>query len=259
MVRLRASISIFLLSVLATTSAWGRGPETFSLFNPNQTPVSNYDQIVEELDVGDTIIFSNDKSFKIEGKLGSGNLTRVFDVGGGVAIRIPKMGFFNEMLHLYMEGYSVLTREKVPTIKIYEKQSLDREYILAEKLPHPIVSLESLINGKVKVTPAQRSLMYDQLVAFARKTAMFNIVGDFKLDALIWRVDHWELMDWDHQHERGKAPKEKTIWDWNEIKLPQSLRGRIRKAIQEERMTGCLLMGVDGYTRASPRRTAVNR
>lgn len=249
-------------------------------------PDPAYNDLVPKLGPGDHIMFSNGKAFEIESKLGEGNTSYIFSVKGNPprALRIPKsMSWFprfmdtkgrrtllidgignptlqkkwelaqdyNHMrtfIDVMMNGHRDLKEHGVEIVEVYD--ALPGEYLLVEQLPHDSFPLRSfLMQSEADEHFAELS---QKLVAFARKTASFAIIGDFNDSQLLYDPEkkRWVLADWTDKHVPAAMTREKVFDEvfrrTEDRKLPKQtpvhreeirqLELNINKAIVEARM-----------------------
>jgi hypothetical protein len=240
---------------------------TYVLFTAPGVPASNYNEIVRKLGLGDEVVFSDGRKYRIEAKLGSESTTRVFDVGGGKAIRVPIQqgrsplmirGDFADFIDSYLEGYPTLRDRGVSVVKVYLEESLPREVVVVEKLNVRFHLDEFLRKDfKKRVTPEEYERLWAEFTEFARSTWAFRNIGDMREGQIAYTSRGWVLFDFTRYSTLASQVESGSIFanDAHDMRanmafargdvippaLPQKLelpRERIEgisKAIEEER------------------------
>jgi hypothetical protein len=156
----------------------------------------DYTELVNNLKEGDTIVFSDQAEFVLGKFLGEGQLTKVFDIGNGKAIRIAKEGYVG-YLNSSRVLYKGLSRLGVPTIKMFidKKQAAanELEYLVVEKISG--ITLRDLFDNPTKISEDEQDRARKALVVFAQKTAHIFYIRDLKTDSLVWDGQSWRVWD----------------------------------------------------------------
>lgn len=233
---------------LFRSSAWG-----------GSVPHRNYGFIVNgELGPGDVLIFSDGSKFKIGRRLGSGSATLVFELADdpGKVIRIP-MALRTEHLEdvasyitSYISGYERLRAAGVPVVRIH--QSRAGEYVVVDRLSSSVRTLEDMVRDGGP-EPAEREKITRAFVDFARKTAAFSRIGDFRDDQMAYDPERgeWILFDWTSSHRslRKKMTPFDNFFEYFRkdeyvpnfprpgLRWISELDAKVKAAIQEQRLS----------------------
>lgn len=205
----------FLILFLAVSlSAWGKD---VVLFDPQTGHrAQNYDELVRKISKGDTLVFSDGFSGKVEKLLGQGATTKVFQVeyeGKKAALRIPPstgnlrtmpMSYF-EFINETLEGYPALEKEHIPIPTMLRAKK--SEYVLMEKVNFDF-SLGDFLRAPSRINDIERDQATKALLRFAQKAAKLDSIGDFHVEQLVYSPDkhEWVLLDW-AKGTRSHEPK----------------------------------------------------
>lgn len=243
-------LCIFCLGIGAFASA-----DSYVLFHAPGKPVHNYDAILANLKAGDEVIFSNGDRFILKKVLGSGNATSVFETTDGKALRIPKVAgpvwvrrmkdniissaTGPEFMELYIQGNEKISRLGIPVPELY--RSLPSEYALVEKLTVHF-DFTDFAWGRHGLNAAHRAKVFEELVAFARKTWRVNTVGDLGGRQVLYTHRGWLLVDHTNSVQFAATVRSSTFFKRQWYGLRGSLflwnseeRLRLREAIEQER------------------------
>lgn len=178
----------------------------------------DYNSRIDHLQPQDQIKIG-DQAFRLRGKLGSGAMTYVWDVGGGMVVRLPKayrpqscenvilfdFGGFGPPMDLpaitgdaygrYLQGWldaaSELAALDLPVVRAYPEQSQPPLYVVAERLDE----LTNAQNWFSSGDTANKQMMADW-EAFLAKLEPVAEIGDLKLDSILYvRSRGWVLVD----------------------------------------------------------------
>lgn len=144
------------------------------------------------------------KEFKLGALLGSGRVTKVYEIEGHPdrVIRLEaKPGLFewapkrfrDSFINQTIRNYQMLLDGGVPVAKVLDYQYDD--YVVVEKISG--IKLDSFIQNPFLFSSSERQEMENDLVDFARRTHKFVYIGDFKPDQLMYQKGRgWVLLDW---------------------------------------------------------------
>jgi hypothetical protein len=105
--------------------------------------------------------------------------------------------FIDNFRTKFLSGEAELRTAKVPIVKIYGNCE---NGVLVERLPKGI-NLRDYLNSGHTISLAKRRKMNDDLIEFAKKTAGFESIGDFRPEQLMYVEDRgWILFDWTRGH-----------------------------------------------------------
>jgi len=162
-------------------------------------------------EVGDRLIFSGDDIFIFKEELGRGNTTSILRVSRAnsteeFALRVPQtstkikdtnrsISYLNE----YISGYQELLVQGVPTPNVLEYS--ENHYALISIVDFDFV-YSDLFNPMSEMPQDIKIEAESALLEFARKTAMFKIIGDFHSEQLVYNAEtkEWTLLDWVDSH-----------------------------------------------------------
>ncbi len=194
--------------VAETPEKRGKDVTLFEMENDGVTPkpIEKYDKAIKKLKKGDRIHFT-DRSFKLGKKLGEGATTVVFKLADfpDSAIRIPKARVVEDLpgaeyLHYFVQGEKALVEHGIPhpAVKFYSPG----EFIVVERIPANYSFVQFVSPKKAGIPAELHQLMKDRLVEFARRTADFAHIGDFKAEQLLFDKQRleWILCDWTSDH-----------------------------------------------------------
>ncbi len=202
--------------------------EHYALFQAPGVESENYAALSEKIQAGDSVSFSNGKTFEILAVLGSGQTTRVFDIGKGLALRVPKHEY-SRFINATLDGYQRLHENGIPTPEVHLDQSLRSEYVLVQK-----VSVDTTLDVIIKKRMLQGELK-EKLIAFLASTFRLREIGDFKWDQIAWTGSGWILLDWTNIERFAQTIEDNTVMQcmgWTSI---PSVDERAELAIREKR------------------------
>ncbi len=201
----------------------------------------DYDQTVASLSSGDVVhvrefrpkyrffgrrTLYKTHTFMIDQFLGAGGQTRVFSLRGepdkvlrlaisreapfsdgqdGIDFRAPPV-----MMREMQNGYKELAEQGVPVTRIFDE--FPGLFIVAERAEGP--TLDLFIKNHGFFTRQQLNEMTDALRAFARATSMFENIGDFRADQIVYvrSRGQWILRDWSSNHSLFKGKSLLTLF-----------------------------------------------
>ena len=212
---LRPTRDALALVVTLASLALGGSParaEDYNVLRPTfTTGVPSYAEVLQKLKPGDTLVFPSQARFKVGRKLGEGGTTLILELPDlpGLALRIPKSWDPDDpgeplsatsFLNRTIDGASELRSHGVPMVEIdsYKRN----EYVVVRKVgPH--LTFEEFVEGKGEAGVRREALSL-ALEDFARRTARFERIGDFKSDQVVFEPEtgRWVLLDWASSHMR---------------------------------------------------------
>ncbi len=228
---------------------------SYVLFRAPGQPAPNYDAIVARLKADDEVVFSNGDRFILKKKLGSGKATVVFETTDGKALRIPKVAgpvwvkitkdvilsaaTGPEFMDSFIKGYEKIHRLGIPVPELH--RSLPAEYALMEKVEVRFDFTDFAL-GRHGLNAADRALVFEALVEFARKTWRVNTVGDLAGRQVLYTHRGWLLVDHNSSVQLAATVSSSTFFKRHWYSLTGNLflwsveeRRRLREAIEGER------------------------
>ncbi|MEC9282240.1 MAG: hypothetical protein VX642_05980 [Bdellovibrionota bacterium] len=216
--------------------------ETYQLFKEKGGYASGYNQkmkeIISHFETGNTeplvLQFSRSKSFQVNGLLGKGDFfNAIFDIGDGKVLRVRQtkkklfapislmFGYHLPLMdsfYTYKSAYLELLKSKVPMPKSYFTETHDSEFLVQEKIeiaflysdymnPDFRKSLEKDLLEKIE----------NDLVDFAKTTARYHQIGDFREDNIVYdKKRGWLLLDmWNNMGVAGSMD-DGNVFEMNE-------------------------------------------
>lgn len=243
---------IFLLFIL-NLSAWSAD---LHLFQDDQNYNDNFSQSIfsGDLQVGEKI-FLRDRSVTYKGILGSGNTTlilKVYDneIGRELALRLPhgnQEKNYNildgkRFINYTYDGFNELNESKLPIPKIhsYEKSS----YLLVDLIENDF-NLKEFLTTIETIEDSQRKQIENSLISFAKKSFLYQSIGDFHLEQLVYSnsKSQWYLLDWSSGHSLARQASSQTIFNnhlftdskRNLTEYEKDLLDKLNEVISEER------------------------
>lgn len=168
---------------------------------------SGYEQLMSSLKPGDTLRFTDGREVRVGAFLGAGNTTAVFAVQDDPTrvLRVPcwdcRRPKQSKWITASIDGYEPLKYLGIPTVSIHEFHR--DEYIIAERFHvEGSVPLDRFIADPTIPKPLRKE-MESRLVEFARRTAAFSMISDFRGDQLVYDAakKDWVLFDWTDRHK----------------------------------------------------------
>jgi hypothetical protein len=217
---------ILLLLLFTLNSVYAAHYHLFSTQGKESTPNSNYNKIIDDLGIGDTIEFSNHKTIRLGQRLDTkaadsdkGARTAIFEIKDApeYVIRIPLIIEERDGISETINGYKDLEYLNKNIVKLIDGSN--NEYVIVSKIPKKHYTFLDLIMKK-SISEVTRIKMLSSLMDFSRLTSRFSELGDFHTTQFIYDIEQnqWILFDWSHHHqtfiEDGKVVRKKTIWDF---------------------------------------------
>jgi hypothetical protein len=196
--------AVLLWGILSATS-FARAPTLeFSQLRSELSRMSSEQQaaFMKSLPSGTKLRFGNGKVFTLGSFLGAGGSTAVYEISpaGTDVLRLPLYNVDPSMDYLdyqkqFLDGDAVLEKYGVPKVKVLDHHG--SEYIVASRLPSDVQNTDAI--AKLGENNQRRAL--GALKDFARRSAAFDDIGDFRLDQLhySWENNSLVLGDWAHQ------------------------------------------------------------
>lgn len=184
------------------------------LFDKNETDVhernKNYSEKIKLIQIGDTVEFSNGKTFFIKNILGRENeglMSHIFDVGDERIIRIDSVnGIKYHAVNMTLDGYDEIKKAGIRLVDIYPDESLRGEYVLQDKAQIRR-NLSDIISFWERIPYAEQIQIKDSLRDFIVSTYKFQKVSDLRPPNIIWDGKDIKMLDWTHWHERYSHEK----------------------------------------------------
>ena len=190
---------IALLFVFASSS-WAGTYQLFSRSGRVTAPSADYQEIVDHLKYGDTVVFSSGRRFRVGKLLGTGNTTLIFALVGDQkhVLRVPKtVGPWlrpgdakpqkfdtEEFIDWFVDGVNEAERSHVPVVHIEE--SLSHEYIEVDRLESDMVSFGDFSRTFDTYESADREEMVQAMNRFLAKSANKSSVMDLHDGNLVY-------------------------------------------------------------------------
>jgi len=194
-------------------------PAVHQLFDPTKKMAANYESILAgQLSAGDILRFSNGTEFLLINVLGTGFTTLILEVrqmqngqpyGEKFALRIPSSNRLmgnslknfraRTLINKFYDGYDLLVEQGVNVPKLYEH--LSEEYNLVEKINFDLNGSDFFLKPG-KFAPKLLTAAEEALYEFARSVSVFENIGDFRADQLVYVAseNRWILLDWTDNH-----------------------------------------------------------
>jgi len=169
-------------------------------------------------------IFLHEKQVTYKGILGSGNTTiilRVFDPQERkeLALRLPhgnsKKNYDiydgKRFLNQTFEGYQELLDTNLPIPKVH---SFKRDsYLLVDLVEHDF-DLRTFLARNENFDVQEKTKIVESLVNFAKDTAIYQSIGDFDLQQVVYSTqkNKWYLLDWTSKHQLARLPSSPMIF-----------------------------------------------
>jgi hypothetical protein len=182
------------------------------LFSSAKVAVSNYDQLVSKLATGDSIEFSNGDCFEIKKPLGHGRTCHIFEVEGGIALRIRSSKSvdpdFGNPIDEILNGWSALSSNGVFVVEVYKDKSLPGEYLTSEILlpaegQNRLLTYREYLNERHSFPPEQKLKFDDMFLKFSVSTWAFQEIGDMESDQILLTNKGFLIADFSNKHKRA--------------------------------------------------------
>lgn len=180
------------------------------LFKKDGKPSDDYSRQLNLAKDGDFFVFPNGKKIKMKKFIGRGNTTNIFQVeveGKSYALRLPKLDAADDVLRSEdeilsfiddtIDGYKTLNGAGLPTVKIHDAHK--GQYILVDYVK-PAFTLDQFLKNPALLSEEDWLLARTKLMEFAKKSAPFSNIGDFRFDQMAFdkEKNEWVLLDWMH-------------------------------------------------------------
>lgn len=152
----------------------------------------NYNQAIKDLKIGDRIQLPGGETFTVHGILGAGHLTKIVDIGGGWALRLPKndgadFGWSRDRLTNAMNEFMALQPELkaagIDVVDVDQARSRPPFGIVVRKLGSMVQGdhFISMLNWNRMPTLSEDEMATAKtaLIEFLVKTWRYTDIGDF--------------------------------------------------------------------------------
>ncbi|OIQ20667.1 MAG: hypothetical protein BM556_01645 [Bacteriovorax sp. MedPE-SWde] len=170
-----------------------------------------------------------DRKVTFKGILGSGNTTmilRVQDTSRNIelALRLPhgneeKRFGINDgkrFINYTYDGYKDLKEAKLPIPKIHSY--LKSSYLLVDLVEHDF-DLKTFLARNEFIEESDRSKIQESLLKFAKETAIYESIGDFHLEQIVYskQKNKWILLDWADNHQLARLPSSPKLFNSHQL------------------------------------------
>lgn len=220
---IKLSIRIFLFfNVLFECSGYAA---EYQLFTQINNPVLAYDEIIQNLNIGDQIKFSNGESLTIAEMIGHGNSHFIFSPVEypDQIVRIPLKSGKMPTIWQYVEGEKLLSQYNIQHPKVND--FYNNEWVRTDRIFGPLLTFDQfvefyrprffgfLLNEKTDSVEYQVAVY--ELKQFAQSIALFGRLGDFHSGNLVYdRIkEKWILIDWHELHRLATSVEQSSPFD----------------------------------------------
>jgi hypothetical protein len=240
-----------------------RPEKTFELFKKGK-PVKNYNDLVSDIRAGDDLMFEGGQTFHVEHRFGAGMTTLILDIGNDELLRVPLYVTThpldqNPLLFIvdFQQMQPELVANGVPVVEMVTEKIIPDKAVVVKKEKLEF-SLEDFLKGrdgdgeKLKLSKEDRKDLEKKLVQFARKTWMYERIGDFRTSEIAYNGTEWLIIDIGDDHYPHKMIEDlktgknifspysrlKDEYSMETVKAPQlpdKLYEKVKDAIKEER------------------------
>jgi hypothetical protein len=191
---------IILVASVSASPSWAGSYQLFSKTGRRTAPSADYQEIVDHLKYGDTVVFSSGRKFRVGKLLGTGNTTLIFALVGDQkhVLRVPKtVGRWlrpgdtrpqnfdtEEFIDWFVDGVNEAERSHIPVVHIEE--SLSHEYIEVERLEGDMVSFGDFFASFDRYGKNEREEMVQAMDRFLAKSANKSSVMDLHDGNLVY-------------------------------------------------------------------------
>ncbi|EPZ49913.1 hypothetical protein M902_1082 [Bacteriovorax sp. BAL6_X] len=244
--------SIFLLFIL-NLSVWSAD---LHLFNADESFNDNFAQSILSGDLkANEVIHLKDKNVIFKEILGSGNTTiilKVYDeeLQRELALRLPhgnqekRYTIFDgkKFIDYSYQGFEELDESKlsIPKIHDYEKSA----YLLVDLIENDY-DLKEYLSKSSSMTNIEKTEVEDALIDFAKKSAIYQSIGDFHSEQIVYSkaLKKWYLLDWSSGHTLARLPSSPTLFsdhfftnsERSTTEYERDLMNRLNEAVSEQR------------------------
>lgn len=203
----------FLFALLLPLTVWVSPnghcakPKNVELY-PDDRPARDYGARLDSIEAGDTLRLDKGQRFKILDVLGEGDTTRIFDIGDGWALRVPKKATrwwkrnsssshdepALQHFSFFIETRDALENDGIPVVELDQKRT--RYNFAVVKKVEVLFDLKTYMEMRKQMEKSERKAIDKALIAFARTTYKYNYISDFKTRNLIYTGGRrWLLID----------------------------------------------------------------
>lgn len=229
--------TLFLVQVLAWSG-------DLHLFNQEGDFNKDFAQSIlnQDLKEGEKI-FLRDRAYIYRGFLGSGNTTMILSIEDPEtnienALRLPhgneeknyRLSDGQRFLNYSYNGFEELEDAGIPIPKFHEYEK--DAYIVVDKIAHDF-TLKSFFENSESINDSDKGPIIDALKNFAKEAAIFESIGDFHLEQLVYsqKTKKWILLDWSEGHQLARLPSSPTIF--TSLTFEQSLSAENKQILSE--------------------------
>jgi len=220
----KTSLSKLIILLTIFLSSFGHAQQEYELYYSDGNffskgiRVPNYFEIIEKLESGDTVVFSNRRKVILGDPVDlngdgypKGQTTRVFEIEENKVIRLNAYdGMFNSADHT-LKGYKTLVNYGVPIVKVFKSESIPGEMVIAEKVKIHFTSKEFFREYGEKKSLLISKAAKD-LVEFVKATHAFSSLGDDHVSNIVYTNKGWIILDWNNrQYFYSNYDKYETI------------------------------------------------
>lgn len=206
---LRLTQSIFLITFLSLTV---QAKDHFLLDSFGLLKASYIKK--KPFEVGDRIIFDDQTIFIFEEELGRGNTSAILKVKRegsetSFALRVPQTSEIKstpesvlKYLNGFIDGHSELELMGIRVPQLYQSRAGQFALTSIENIDF---SLSEIFNPMSGLDSELREKAKNSLKRFVRSSIMYQTIGDFHYEQLVYSIekDEWVLIDWDHFHRHA--------------------------------------------------------
>ena len=205
-----------------------------------------------QIEVNDTVEFSDGEIFTVLEILGSGNTTRVLKVSDNMALRIP-LGGFDEYqdagtgpvkidtkeahrgaLNSYMRGYDRVLDVGFSVPKVFQHNN--GEYIEVEFIDAKF-NIADYLSGEIDLSPEVSDVVDRMLIEISIKTYDSKAGGDFRPEQMVFDGKRIVLLDWSDSFEVGDEVKDSMLFKRSDFSYARrGLFSKIREEVRRRRI-----------------------
>jgi hypothetical protein len=205
-------------SLAATSIKEPKLKRSFRLFKEARFR-KKYVEIVEKLQRGDEVVLPSGARYLIHSVLGQGDTTKIFDIGDGLALRLPIHGtskkgdFDTRKAFASVQGFYELQRELsadgVHVIEMDERRSEPPFALIVKKETFQFTAAEFFdprSKIRAKLSPMDILLTEDRFIQFMISTWHFTNIGDVFTRQIGYNGREWVLFDFNQFEGFGHSP-----------------------------------------------------
>lgn len=172
----------------------------------------------------DEFIHLKNRVVTYKSKLGSGNTTMILrvqdhDSGNELALRLPygnpEKNFSTydgqRFIDYSYNGFKDLEETSLPIPKIHAYH--ESSYLLVDIVEHDFTLRHFLVHNELYDNEV-RERIASSLIQFAKDSAIYEQIGDFHLEQLVYSTqkNKWFLLDWTDNHQLARLPSSPKIF-----------------------------------------------